>query len=84
MIRYRLPTDAALVRIRIYDVRGRLVRLLAAEALAGPEGEMVWDGLDDERRRVRMGIYLILLEAADARGGTVRQAKAAVVVAGRL
>lgn len=84
MVRFRLPEASSLVRLRIYDALGRLVRLLESNRPAGPEGEVVWDGLDDERRRVRMGIYLILLEAADARGGTVRQAKAAVVVAGRL
>jgi hypothetical protein len=84
MIRYRLPQQTALVRVRIYDARGRLIRLLASNALAGPEGELLWDGLDDERQRARMGIYVIFLEAVDSRGGTIEQAKAAVVVAGRL
>lgn len=84
MVRYRLPEASSLVRLRIYDARGRMVRLLESNRPAGPEGEVVWDGLDDERRRVRMGIYVVLLEAAAARRGTMVQAKAAVVVAGRL
>jgi hypothetical protein len=84
MIRYSLPQQTALVRVRIFDSRGRLIRLLASNALTGPEGELLWDGLDDERQRARMGIYVIFLEAVDSRGGTTEQAKAAVVVAGRL
>jgi hypothetical protein len=83
-IGYRLPAEVSVVRLRIYDVRGRLVRMLLNSEPAGAQGTVVWDGRDDERRNVRMGIYILLLEALDRRGGTVMTARATVVVATRL
>jgi len=61
-----------------------LVRTLANSELAGAEGEIIWDGLDDGKQRVRVGPYIIFLEALDVQGGTVATAKAVVVVATRL
>jgi len=84
MISYRLPTTAALVRIRIYDSKGRLVRSLANGELSGSHGQIIWDGLTDSRQKVRMGIYIVLLEALDANGGAVQTTKGVVVVAARM
>lgn len=70
-----------LVRIRIYDARGRKVRTLKEARLAGRSGEVVWDGRDDGGDRVRIGPYVVLFEAVRAEEGTVTQLKEAVVVA---
>ena len=83
-IHYDLPLQTSLITIKIFDVRGRLIRRLASGEPAGPSGERIWDGLDDERGKARMGIYIILLEAIDERGGVVVSAKGALVLAGRL
>jgi hypothetical protein len=50
----------------------------------GYSGEVAWDGRDDLSRRVRIGMYLLHLEAFDASGMLVAAAKAVVAVAGRL
>ncbi|MGA2623589.1 MAG: lamin tail domain-containing protein [Bacteroidota bacterium] len=84
MISYRLPTSAALVRIRIYDSKGRLVRSLANGEPSGSHGQVIWDGFTDSREKARMGIYVVLLEALDAYGGTVQSTKGVVVVAAKL
>lgn len=84
MISYRLPTTAALVRIRIYDSKGRLVRSLANGEPSGSHGQIIWDGFTNSREKVRMGIYIVLLEALDANGGTVQSTKGVVVVAAKL
>lgn len=73
-----------MVRIRIYDVTGRLIRRLVQNELSGPEGSVLWNGLDDDGRRVRIGMYIILLEALDNFGGTVRTMKDVAVAARRL
>ena len=84
MLNYRLPTTTALIRIRIYDANGRLVRTLANTEPSGSTGEIAWDGYNDKRERARMGIYIVLLEALDGIGGSVETVKGTVVVAVKL
>ena len=80
-IRYTLPQEAALARVRIFDARGRLVRSLEEARLVGRSGHLVWDGLDNAGRDLRIGIYVILFEALDAAGGTTAVFKEPVVLA---
>jgi hypothetical protein len=84
IIRYNLPTSTSLIRITIFDIKGRLLRTLANAELSGPQGEIIWNGLDDGKQRVRIGPYVLLLEALDSQGGTIATAKAVVVVATKL
>jgi hypothetical protein len=84
VISYRLSSQIARVNVRIFDSLGRLVRTLANYDPSASTGQIIWDGLDDDKRRLRMGIYIVLLEAIDSSGGTIESAKAAAVVAGRL
>jgi len=80
-IQYTLDTAPSLVRIQIFDARGRRVRTLEASRLSGPSGELVWNGRNEEGHRVRVGVYVVLLEAVRAETGTVTQLKTPVVVA---
>ena len=82
-IRYRFPQPGNVTTLRIYDARGRLVRLLVNNQVLGTEGMFVWDGLDDSRRKVRMGIYV--LDAGVYRlSGSVQHYRFPCVVGGRL
>lgn len=62
LIRYQLPAPAR-ARLCIYDVRGRLVRMLAD----GPAGAGVhtagWDGRDAGGRPVPAATYFLRLDA---------------------
>jgi hypothetical protein len=84
VVRYRLSLRSALVRIKVFDIRGRCVRDLLNTDPAGITGEAVWDGFDNDRRPLRIGIYILYLEAIDGVGGTIVAAKKAVVLARRL
>ena len=84
IIRYNLPAMASTLNLRIYDIKGRLVRTLADGELAGTQGEIVWDGIDDNKQRARIGVYVIFLEATDRSSGKVMTAKAVAVVATKL
>ncbi|MEE9224896.1 MAG: lamin tail domain-containing protein [Bacteroidota bacterium] len=84
VMHYNLPLTAATIQVKIYDSLGRLVRILSHGEPSGSQGDLIWDGLDDERQRLRMGIYIVLLEALDSVGGELETAKAVVVLAGRL
>jgi hypothetical protein len=78
VFRYTLPMESNLT-IRIYDVRGRLIKTLVDDE-PKVSGEILWEGKDDENRTVRIGIYIVLAEAA---GDSYSQKKTTVVVAKR-
>jgi hypothetical protein len=61
-IRYVLPSPGA-VRIGIYDVSGRLVRMLVDGQRPAGSHLTVWNGLDQTGSSVASGIYIIKLES---------------------
>ncbi|PID79570.1 hypothetical protein CSB20_09845, partial [bacterium DOLZORAL124_64_63] len=63
-IRGRLPHGVQGARLRIYDVRGALVRELATDGSAEGPREWSWDGNDGTGHRVSTGMYLLRLESA--------------------
>jgi len=83
-IQYSLPSTTSMIRVRCFDVQGRLVRTLANNEPAASSGTVIWNGLDDNNHRVRIGMYIILFEALDSSGGVVHTMKDVAVVAGKL
>ncbi len=59
----RAPAGGADARLRIYDVRGRLVRALHAGPVPAGETRFAWDGRDERGSRVANGIYVYRLDA---------------------
>ena len=84
IISYQLPMVTSYVNLRIYDVRGRCIRILKAASASGSKGSVVWDGRDDEGRLARIGIYIVYIEGLGSMEGVVASAKTTVVLAGRL
>ncbi|MSS72259.1 MAG: T9SS type A sorting domain-containing protein [Candidatus Latescibacteria bacterium] len=64
-IRFSVP-EAGLVQLRIYDVAGRVVRMLMAGAQGAGRFQVAWDGTDEAGRRVASGVYFYRLEASGA------------------
>jgi hypothetical protein len=56
---------AAHVKVRVFDVRGRLVTALY-EGRLGAAGDIVWDGRDGGGRKVSSGIYFVNAETSSA------------------
>ncbi|MBD3222323.1 DUF2271 domain-containing protein [bacterium] len=57
------------VRLRVHDLRGRLVRtLVSGEQRSAGQHQVIWRGTDDAGRQVASGTYLYRLEA----GGEVQ------------
>lgn len=50
------------VRLGVYDVGGRLVRMLVDREMSGGRHEVAWDGRDAGNRTVSSGVYLYRLE----------------------
>jgi len=84
VIHYELPVDVATVSMKIFDVRGRLIRHLVNNEPSGARRDVVWDGHDDDRQKARVGIYVVLVEGLNDRGGSVYSARAVVVLAAKL
>jgi hypothetical protein len=52
------------VRLSIYDVAGRWITTLLDEPRAAGRHELLWTGLDESRRLVASGTYLIRVESS--------------------
>lgn len=52
---------AARVRMEVFDLRGRRVRVLVDETSPGGRREVVWEGEDAQGRAVASGVYLVQL-----------------------
>ena len=64
-IRFGIATTDR-VRIRMYDVTGRLVRTLADRSFNAGEYDLAWDGADDAGARAPRGVYFARLEYASS------------------
>ncbi|MCD4828429.1 MAG: T9SS type A sorting domain-containing protein [Candidatus Cloacimonetes bacterium] len=63
-VRFSLAV-AGVARLSVYDVRGRLVRVLATEHRQAGEYVVVWDGRNDNGRTCASGVYLLRLQAGE-------------------
>jgi hypothetical protein len=84
IISYNLPGIVSRYRLRIFDSEGRLVRTLSDNQLTGSHGEIIFNGLNESGRPLRIGIYIALFEAADPSTGYSEVIKKPFVVARRL
>jgi hypothetical protein len=84
IIKYRLKTNTSQIRVKIYDVKGRVVRSLSNNQFTNSESQIIFDGKDDGGQKLRIGIYIVFLEAVDDTGGTYDQVKTTFVVAAKL
>jgi len=63
VIEYSLARPGEL-RLEVFDIKGRLVRVLADESRPAGDGRSVWDGTDDASRPVASGTYFWRAEGA--------------------
>ncbi len=84
IISYNLTQSTSQIRVKIYDSRGRLVRTLANNQPSGAKGSIIFNGLDDHGKALRMGIYVVFLEALNQTSGILESMKTVVVIARKL
>jgi len=84
LIKYRLNFSFGQMKVKIFDIKGRQVRELANNQITGSEGTIIFNGLDNDNKKLRIGIYLLLIEAIDERGGTIEIVKKPLVIAGKM
>lgn len=84
IIQYDLPMTTAYVSLKIFDLMGREVCDLLNTAPSGSHREIIWNGKKNSGENLRIGVYIIYLEALNAKRGLIEQVKKPVVIAGRL
>ncbi len=84
VIQFQVPATTATAQVKIFDVRGRLVHQLLNNAPVGATHEMLWNGRDETNQSLPMGIYIVYLQALQASGGVLVEARTTVVLARRL
>jgi len=55
------------VRLRVFDVSGRLVRTIVDQRMTAGTHTRSWAGRDARGRPVGSGVYLVVMEAGNAR-----------------
>lgn len=84
LISYRLETQLAQMRVKVYDIKGRLVRTLMNNSISGSEGTIIFNGFDDSNLKLRTGIYILYIEAIDNSGGIISNIKTPLVIAAKM
>jgi len=83
-INYKLNEPLSQIRIRVFDSKGRQVRSIANNQSVGSEGAIIFDGLDENKNALKIGIYIILFEAVNLNNSVFERIKDVVVVARKL
>ncbi len=82
-IHYDLDEPGYIANVRIFDSRGRLVRILVQGELLAARGTITWDGTTSDRLKAPVGVYVIHAEVFNQLGD-VQHYKLTGVLAGRL
>lgn len=82
-INYHFDTPGFTANVTVYDSKGRIVKHLIQNELLGVKGTFSWDGINDDREKARIGIYIFYFEVFDL-SGTVKHYKKTCVLAGKL
>jgi hypothetical protein len=67
-INYQFEKPAFVGTVGVYTAEGIPVRKLVKNETLQQQGLITWDGLDDEGKKARTGIYVILFEVFDLEG----------------
>ena len=83
-ISYYIPVNYQ-VTIRVFDITGKKVRNLLDEMDSiGDSVTINWDGKDDDGNIVKIGVYLVHIEAVEKTTGKLKKSTKRVVVARKL
>ena len=83
-ITFNVASVPSLIRVRVFDASGRLVREIEDAGITANTGSVFWDGFDGAGRELPVGIYVVLFEAIDSTNGNTEVFKEPVVLARQL
>jgi len=65
---YKLPADAASVKVEIYNENGLLVKTISRENTSNGDYKLSWDFSDDDGKKLPEGSYRFEVTATDTKG----------------
>ncbi|MDP8267096.1 MAG: lamin tail domain-containing protein [Candidatus Tenebribacter davisii] len=77
---FTLPEFISTVTLRIFDLKGRMVRKLVNQVLQASTGNLIWDGYNDNGKKLPVGVYLVLMQATSRDSEKVYTKKITVVI----
>jgi len=80
IISFQVPVETAFARIRLFDIRGRLIRTLVSNQPVAHTARFIWDGKDDTGRVARIGAYICFLEVLNSDKQVFQQLKKTVIL----
>jgi len=82
-IQFKFPDAGYSGTFIIYDSQGKLIRNLLNNELLSTSGTITWDGLDNQKHKANIGMYIIYVEVFNLQGD-VKHFKLTTVLGGRL
>lgn len=67
-INYMFNVPGYVANVTAFDRKGRLVKKITENELLGVEGNLSWDGLNENMQKVPIGIYILHFEIFDLEG----------------
>lgn len=77
---FALPEILSTVTLRIFDLKGRMVRRLVDQVLQSSSGNIIWDGYNDDEKKLPIGVYIVLMQATARESEKVYSKKITVVI----
>lgn len=77
---YQMAEPGFVANITLFDAAGMPVRHLARNATLGREGAFRWDGLDNNRRSLPVGVYVMYAEIFNTQGKTKKFKKTVTLI----
>lgn len=78
-IQYKFDEPGYTMNCILFDAVGREIRTLVKNETLGSEGKFMWDGLDNNNQKARIGIYIAWVEIFNLQGKVKRFKKELVV-----
>jgi hypothetical protein len=79
-INFLLPFSNSVINASVYNLQGAKLRTLVSSAIYLSEGELIWDGKNDEGSNLQVGPYILIFEATNSNTQEILQKKILVVI----
>ena len=70
---YNLNASGMVGSVVIYDKNGRIIKRVLNNELLGVDGQLTWDGTNEQGNKASVGIYLVYFESFTANGEVFSQ-----------
>ena len=80
IITYKLTDAINKISLRIFDLRGRLVKNISRQKITSSEGSLIWDGKDNNGKILPIGIYIINLSGSGLHNEVIYNKSKTVII----